>query len=372
VLAYLCGHCHYDRLEAMPPGYLAHSNARAVLRNGAGTALSWGALTLYALADGHINLNTKPGYDNETTPNNAVFLVITRPAQYIETQHPGGPLKSLDHTKTPSGMVTVRAYARANGGSITQVNYRLDAGAAVIMQRIGTTAYWEATLDARELSGRHTIKVTAKGLIGAEWRPESTHQITCYFAANVPARTAPGCGSVNMSLPLAQGWNLISVPFAPTDSDLAAALSSIEGQYSEVFAYDAFDSDTPWEHHTPGAPAPLNDLTAIQPQRGYWLRMSAAATLFVAGEPLSPASIALKAGWNLVGYPSQTTRPVATALASIAGQYDVVYAYDNATPSGHWKTYNVNASPPTNDLAEMVAGEGYWIHATADCTWTLP
>ena len=364
VLAYLCGHCHYDRLEAMPPGYVAHSNGRAVLRGSSGAATGPGALTLCALADGHINMNTSPGA--------YVFVVITRPGQYMKTQYHSEPVKALDCTKTAAASSTVvRAFARASGGgSIIQVSYSLDGGSAVAMRQIGSTPYWEATLDASGLSGEHTLAVTAKGNIGG-WKPESTHAITCYLAGTVPARTSSACGSVNISLSLVEGWNLISVPFVPSSTALVDALSSIAGEYSEVFAYDAFDDQEPWKRHTPSAPDLLNNLNTMVPQRGYWLRMSAPATLYLAGEPLNPVSIPLRAGWNLVGYPSQTLRSVSDALASIAGQYDCVYAYDNSTPSGCWKTYNANAAPATNDLTEMVAGAGYWIHATADCTWTL-
>ncbi len=361
VLAYLCGHCHYERFEAMPPGYVAHSVARAVLRDGAGTATGPGPFSLYALADGHINLNVAPGPD--------VFVVTTRPGQFIETDV-GGTLKRLDYTRTLAAPTSVRAYARARGGSIAQVNYRLDGGPTVGMQRIGSTSYWEAPLDATPLSGSHSITVTAKAAIetpAGTWRPESSHEITCAFAASVPVRAAPACGSRRLVLPLAPGWNLVSVPFVPLHNTLPAALSSIEGSYSAVLAYDV--ATETWLRYSPNGPAMLNNLTSITPRRGYWILMTREASLYLSGEPLTPSSIALKAGWNLVGYPGQNPLPATEALASIAGKYDCVYAYENSADP-QWRTYIVDSV--ANSLDHMVPGVGYWILATTDCTWVVP
>ena len=47
------------------------------------------------------------------------------------------------------------------------------------------------------------------------------------------------------------------------------------------------------------------------------------AELTLADCALSSSNIQLHARWNLVGYLSGATRPIAEALASIAGQYDL-------------------------------------------------
>ena len=76
-------------------------------------------------------------------------------------------------------------------------------------------------------------------------------------------------------------------------------------------------------------------------------------------------------GWNLVGYPSQSTLELTEALASVDGLYDLVYAYKASDVGDPWKKYNTAAPPFLNDLKEMGPGWGYWIRVSEDCVWTV-
>jgi hypothetical protein len=79
--------------------------------------------------------------------------------------------------------------------------------------------------------------------------------------------------------------------------------------------------------------------------------------------------IALNLGWNLVSFrihPASTA--VADVLASVAGNYDLVYAWDAAIDD--WlKADNVPASP--DDLLTLDETQGFWIHMTAADTLTV-
>jgi len=88
--------------------------------------------------------------------------------------------------------------------------------------------------------------------------------------------------------------------------------------------------------------------------------------------PEAPVVIMLRAGWNLVGCPMGTTMPIAEALASIEGSYDLVYAYDAGDTVGPWKKYSVLLPATANDRTAMRPDEGYWIRAGEDCTWAVP
>ena len=159
------------------------------------------------------------------------------------------------------------------------------------------------------------------------------------------------------------------MPRRPVDTALTAVLSSIEGKYDLVYAYRASDVADPWKKHNTAAPSFLNDLTEIDETMGLWIRTTEAVTLTVLGSVTSSTDISLYTGWNLVGYPSQTTRPIAEALASIEGKYDLVYAYDASDVADPWKKYNVAAPSFLNDLTEMVPAWGYWIRVSENCTW---
>ncbi|MFQ5341315.1 MAG: RHS repeat-associated core domain-containing protein [Anaerolineae bacterium] len=173
------------------------------------------------------------------------------------------------------------------------------------------------------------------------------------------------------NIPLTTGWNLISLPLEPPDTDPAAVLNSIAGSYNLVYAYDGCDDADPWKLYDPAAPGPANDLTAIDHRIGLWIEMTADATLDVAGAQPTSTDIPLCAGWNLIGYPLAEAQPVAEALASIEGKYDLVFAYDPTDAADPWEVFEVGVPAWSNDLQVMQAGRGFWVHATEDVTLTI-
>ncbi|MFQ5615685.1 MAG: LamG domain-containing protein, partial [Anaerolineales bacterium] len=79
-----------------------------------------------------------------------------------------------------------------------------------------------------------------------------------------------------------------------------------------------------------------------------------------------------QAGWNLVSYPVNQTRPVTEAMASIEGYYGMVYGYVVTDTVDPWKVYAPAPTPPwVNDLDALQFGQGYWISATDSITWYL-
>ena len=187
---------------------------------------------------------------------------------------------------------------------------------------------------------------------------------------NTPTATATPTGEDETWL--ASGWNLISIPISPASTIITDVLSSINGQYDLVYAYDASDAADPWKKYNTAAPSFLNDLTDIDETMGLWIRATEPVTLTVSGSVPSSTEISLYTGWNLVGYPSQTTRPITEALAGIEGKHDLVYAYDAWDAEDPWKKYNTAAPPFLNDLTEMGPGWGYWIRVSEDCVWSVP
>ncbi len=84
------------------------------------------------------------------------------------------------------------------------------------------------------------------------------------------------------------------------------------------------------------------------------------------GNPLDPdddaadrsISISLLAGWNMFSLPLQpASTDVASALASISGDYKSVWAYSR----GNWQCYDP-ANPGLSDLERIEPGRGYWIN----------
>jgi hypothetical protein len=109
----------------------------------------------------------------------------------------------------------------------------------------------------------------------------------------------------------------------PADSATPQVLTSIAGNYTNLYAYDGCDANDPWKNYDPSAPPFANDLTEINASIGLWINMTITDTLEVTGSKVTSASIPLCEDWNLVGvgYPSLQTQPITEALASIEGHY---------------------------------------------------
>jgi len=172
VIAYLAGHNHYGRTEAFSPGYVAHTGGRT----------GSGYLTVAGLSNKRINLFY--------SLNSNLPLVITEPSQY----YPG-----LNYTKTPQKIIKVKAYAKENTGTISQIYFQIDEGNSVPIFRIGNSNYYEGTLDASQLSGKHTLTVTAKNSLGS-WA-NGIQKMDVYFDNNIPEREAPLCGNLPSATP---------------------------------------------------------------------------------------------------------------------------------------------------------------------------
>jgi hypothetical protein len=130
---------------------------------------------------------------------------------------------------------------------------------------------------------------------------------------------------------------------------------------------------------TPPADAP-------HPGYGYWINLTKGVDITSVGTvPAGPVSIALNAGWNMIGVPSAVVTPPIPGLpvnsitfangssTSISWQnassslYDLVsptlYAYDTTT-----NAYDITATTG----GTLNAWTGYWIYAFQACTIQLP
>jgi len=176
---------------------------------------------------------------------------------------------------------------------------------------------------------------------------------------NDTASTLPASGT---TLNLYTGWNLISLPLMSEDTSISSVLSPISGNYSIVWAYNASNTADHWKKFDPSAPFG-NDLTSMEPGKGYWIMMTNNDILPIIGTV--PESIDLKIGWNLMGYNSPASQPITDALSSINGNYSIVWAYNANDTADHWKKYDPSA-PFGNDLSIMEPGNGYWIMMILD------
>jgi photosystem II stability/assembly factor-like uncharacterized protein len=83
-----------------------------------------------------------------------------------------------------------------------------------------------------------------------------------------------------------------------------------------------------------------------------------------------PFQRALGQGWQLMSIPRILTDSAPeTVLASIAGKYDLVYAWDASDPADPWKCYS--PGNPGSDLTYISRARGLWIRMTQAATLTV-
>jgi hypothetical protein len=162
-------------------------------------------------------------------------------------------------------------------------------------------------------------------------------------------------GETTYSIPLHTGWNLISIPLVPEDSNIDSVFSSIAGNYSVVWTTTSTGG---WKSSNQA----FGKLTDITVDKGYLIYMTAPDTLVIDGTEPASTTIDLASGWNLVGYPSQTTCSITDVLSGVS--YGVVWT---TTSTGGWKS----SDQAFGRLTDMSPGNGYMIYAPVSGSYTV-
>lgn len=120
----------------------------------------------------------------------------------------------------------------------------------------------------------------------------------------------------------------------------------------------------------------LSNLNYTARTDGYWIRLNSTAnqTFSLTGTAPTTTNQTLIGGntWNLIGYPSQTSRNISLTLATITGNYDAVYLYNasDSNTSARWKLH-MPAYPSVSDLGNSLPGYGYWVRINSTANQTL-
>ena len=161
--------------------------------------------------------------------------------------------------------------------------------------------------------------------------------------------------TVIQTVNLKSGWNLISFYVESEDMAPATVLASIKGNLSQI--KDLKSS------YNPTLPPFLNTLKGLNVKDGYWVSVDADVSFDLEGEVPSGASITVKPGWNLVGYPRESGAAPGNELTSLGG---VVEQFKNLKSS-----YDPALPPFLNTLKVVAPGLGYWLKVSADGVWNV-
>ena len=130
--------------------------------------------------------------------------------------------------------------------------------------------------------------------------------------------------------------------------------------WSLLRQFNASDSPDHWKSHD--VSKTINDLPSVDRTHGVWVRVSSPGEFRVAGKVPCRTTIALRSGWNAVGYAGMNPQTVASATAGLVGPILVEGMAPLAGP------YYLQILSPASMMTPL---QGYWIHSMIDQSWTV-
>ncbi|MCK5593945.1 MAG: tandem-95 repeat protein, partial [Candidatus Aenigmarchaeota archaeon] len=165
---------------------------------------------------------------------------------------------------------------------------------------------------------------------------------------------------------LALGWNLISFPYVLDSASIDDVLSTVDGNYNIVWAYNT-SVDGNWPSYNPSMSVESSSLKTLENIQGFWINMTAADTLTVIGTIPASTTIHLNQGWNLISYPFDDSAEISCMLSQVAGNYTIVWQYNETAQGADYEKWTLNnpaAPSQVNSLDNFTKGYGYWINMT--------
>ena len=151
----------------------------------------------------------------------------------------------------------------------------------------------------------------------------------------------------DLSISLAgAGWHEVSFPVLPEGGKPEDVFAPVSDKIGYVTC-----GSLNW------SPAGGGTLKTLEIGKGYWVQTKAENVSWtVTGQGNPDVEIALKPGWNLIGYPLTDEGEVETVLATAlaTGKIDWIYSGSRVYPG---------------TLTTLTPGKGYWVYANAAVTF---
>jgi subtilisin-like proprotein convertase family protein len=176
------------------------------------------------------------------------------------------------------------------------------------------------------------------------------------------------------------GWNLVSfqVGTSLTPAQFQAALGPADASKLKAiwsFGDPIIPGSAPWQwkfYRTDvGQP---NDLTTLQPGKGYWVDVSGYCQATLTGTPWN-GSVTIKPGWNLVGFPGamlavNEQQELAALFGPSFSSITQVWAWDSSSAQ-RFTGYDITSIPQVKELTTAQPGRGYWVYSISAESITL-
>jgi hypothetical protein len=133
--------------------------------------------------------------------------------------------------------------------------------------------------------------------------------------------------------------------------------------FDRAWVYDGTDPTNKWKASIPGKLiSDLDPAWNVDRATAYWIDFHEDGLLQIIGDVWVTTNIDLKAGWNLIGYPSINPDYTVADLKLDTGATQVEASdYTNTI-------YNLKK---LQDVDKLIPGHGYWIYVPADTVWIV-
>ncbi len=205
------------------------------------------------------------------------------------------------------------------------------------------------TTDLSLIDGINTVEIIATDRSG------NRATVTKSILYNAAARL--------VTLPLAPGWNFISMPIDPEYRTIGTVLNNITPHVRIVWGYD--NQNKRWLKYNPHLQG--STLDTLESGKGYWIYMDGSANLSITGFDVFPAA-RLYPGWNLVGYNGTNNADAGPSLMSIQGRWNAIWCWDGGLWYGMHESFAIPAL--IEQLTRMYRGKAYWIKAKEGMEWS--
>ena len=169
---------------------------------------------------------------------------------------------------------------------------------------------------------------------------------------------------LNQQIDLNSGWNLASFYVQPKYFQLDSILKPLMNSNTLV---KVINESGGFIQYIPGI-GWMNTIGSMASTEGYYVKVNADDTLYVSGVKVPlPIDIPLQTGWNIMGYPIQTSQNAVSALQPLIDSLSLIKVINE---SGGFIQY-IPGIGWMNTIGNFEAGEGYYIKLNANDTLML-
>jgi len=270
----------------------------------------------------------------------------------------GEPVTYANNTHTVYGMVTLDGVAATKGDDVVVVYVGDELrGKHVVQAENEGVAYVTIQVNVNEADEQ-----TSRFVV---WDADQTDEEFQTLTLRKRISLAPGGETELLAFDfkstliqearLKKGWNLISFYVESEDMTPATVLGSIKDNLVQIKNLK--------NSYNPALPAFINTLKGLNVRDGYWVKVSEDVNFELEGVVAEGASIPVRSGWNLVGYPRENGATPADELKSLG---DTVLQFKNLKDS-----YNPALPAFINTLKVITPGLGYWLKVSEDGVWNV-